>query len=117
MLLFALTKKDGTPFDITSVSEEDIMEICMRLGYTHPVGVLHYSVMESVVLFHLAGNMQHATHGAIKATVLHDEAIAVRTSAPSEAQVRAYMIAVDREPSGTQPPPLEGEGEVHSPTG
>ena len=79
------------------------------------MGVLHYSVMELVVLFCLAGDMQCATCRAIKATVLCDKAIAIRTSAPSEVQVRAYMIVVDGEPSGTQPPLLEGE--VYFPTG
>ena len=56
--------------------------------------------------------MQCATCRAIKAIVLHDKTNAIRTYSPSEVQVRAYMIAVDGEPLGTQPPPLEGE--VHS---
>ena len=51
MCLFILTRKDGILFDVTSVSEEDIMEICIRLGHTHPMGVLHYSAMEMVALF------------------------------------------------------------------
>ena len=110
-----LTKRDGTPVDVTSVMEQDIIEICIRLGQTHPMGVLHFSVMESVVLFQLVDEMQHATHGAIKAMVLHEEAIAIRTSAPSETHMRAYITAVDGKPSRTQAPPLEGEGEPHSP--
>ena len=40
MCLFILTEKDGTPFDVTSESEEDIMEICIILGHTHPMSVL-----------------------------------------------------------------------------
>ena len=59
--------------------------------------------------------MQHATHRAIKVLVLHEEAIAIRASAPSEAHIRAYMTAVGGKHSGTQAPPLEGEGEPHSP--
>ena len=35
-----VTRKDGTLFDVTSVTEEDIMEICMTWGHTHPLGVL-----------------------------------------------------------------------------
>ena len=46
------------------------MEICIKLGHTHPMGVLHYSAMESVALFCLTEDMQCATHRAIKATVL-----------------------------------------------
>ena len=44
-------KRDGTLFDVTSVLEEDIIKICFRLGHTYPMGVLHYSVTESVILF------------------------------------------------------------------
>ena len=58
--------------------------------------------------------MQCATCGAIKATILCKEAIAIRASTPSKAHIRAYMIAVDGKPSGTQTPPLEGE-ENHNP--
>ena len=37
--------------DASSISEEDIMEICMKKGHTHQLGVLHYLAMESVILF------------------------------------------------------------------
>ena len=70
MFLFVLTRQDSTPFYTTSVSEEDIMEICVRLGHTHPMGVLHYLAMESVALFHSTEDMQHATHRVIKVMVL-----------------------------------------------
>ena len=70
MCLFILTRQDGTLLNATSVSEEDIMEICTRLGHTHPMGVLCYLAMESVALFWSTEDMQHATCRAIKATVL-----------------------------------------------
>ena len=60
--------------------------------------------------------MQCTTHGAIKATVLPEEAVAIKASAHSETHMRAYMTAVGGEPFGTQPPPLEGEREPHLPT-
>ena len=106
--------RDQVPFDESNLKNQMCLFILTkkRLGHTHPMGVLCYSVMELVVLFCSMGNMQCATCRAIKATVLYNEAIAVRTSAPSEAQVRAYMIAVDGKPSETQPLPLEGQGEV-----
>ena len=81
MCILILSKRDGIPFDVTSVMEEDIIEICIQLGHTHPMGVLHYSVMESVILFQLADEMQCTTHGSIKVMVLHEEATAVRASA------------------------------------
>ena len=53
-------------------------------------------------------NVLHTEH--IKVTVLCKEA-----SPPSAAHVRAYLTAVHGEPSITQPPPSEGEEELHSP--
>ena len=61
MHLFILTRPHGTPFDATSMSEEDIMEICIKLGHTHPMSVLHYLAVELVALFCLTEDMQHAT--------------------------------------------------------
>ena len=49
--VFIVTRKDGTLLDVTSVSEEDIVEICVTLGHTHPLGVLQYSATELVALF------------------------------------------------------------------
>ena len=72
-----MTRKDGTPLHVTSVSEEDIVEICVTLGHTHPLGVLWYSAMELVALFHTTEEMQHASCIAIKAMELWDEPIAV----------------------------------------
>ena len=62
------------------VLEEDIIKICVRLEHSHPV--LCYSATESVILCWLADDMQCTTHGAMKAMVLHEEAIAIRASAP-----------------------------------
>ena len=67
MCLFVITQKDGSPLDVTSVTEEDIVEICVKQGHTHPMGVLCYSTTESVTLFHSTKEMQCSTHGAIKA--------------------------------------------------
>ena len=116
MYLFVLTRPDGTPLDVTSMSEEDIMEICIRLGHTHPVGVLCYLVTESVALFCSTEDMQCATHRAIKAMELQDKAIAIRAMAPSGTHIRVYMIAVGGDPSKLLSPPSEGDGESHSPT-
>ena len=91
---FVITGKDCTPFDATSVTGEDIVKMCIKLGHTHPLGVLHSSVMESIALFCSTEEMQHATHRAIKAMELQDEVIAIRAVAPSEAHVKAYIIAV-----------------------
>ena len=91
MCLFIVMRKDDTPFDTTSVSEEDILEICVTLGHTHPLGVLWYLTMESVALFHMTEEMQQASCSAIKAMELQDEPIAIRVVAPLEHHIEAYI--------------------------
>ena len=58
MCVFLVTRNDGTPFDSTSMLEEDILQICVALGHTHPLGVLWYSATESVALFCMTEEMQ-----------------------------------------------------------
>ena len=56
--------------DASSISEEDIMEICVKRGHTHPLGVLCYSAMESIILSHTADELKCAIHGIVKLTEL-----------------------------------------------
>ena len=102
MCIKLLTKKDGTLFNVTSILEKDIIKICIQLGHTHPMGVLCYSVTESIMLFQSADKVQLAIHGAIKVTTLHEEAIAIWASPPSATHVRAYLAIRNGEPLGTQ---------------
>ena len=97
--MFILTRKDDTLLNVTTVSEEDIVEICMTLGHTHPLGVLWYLVMELVALFHTTDEMQQASHTAIKAMELQDEPIAVQTIAPLENHIKVYIALVGGDPS------------------
>ena len=73
--------------DASSISEEDVIKICIKKGHTHPLGVLRYSATESVVLFHSPDKLQHSTHVIIKMTEFWGEAITVRAMAPLEAHV------------------------------
>ena len=77
--------------DASSISEEDIMEICVKKGHTHPLGVLHYSAIESVILFHTADELMHVSCRIVELMELQDEAITVKAMAPSEAHITAYM--------------------------
>ena len=92
--MFIVTRKDGTPFNVTSLTEEDIMEIYITLGHIYPLGVLWYLPTELVALFHMTEEMQWASHDAIKATALWDDPMAVRTAAPLEHHIRAYITIV-----------------------
>ena len=110
MCLFVITWKDGTLLNATSITKEDIIEMCIKMDHTHPLGVLHYSTMELVALFCSTEEMQCATHGAIKAMELQGEAIAVRAVATSETHIKAYIIAVGGDSSKLQSPSSEEEG-------
>ena len=100
--VLVLTRGDGTPFDTTSIQEEDIIEICIQLEQTHPKGVLQYSAAQLVILFQSVEEMLVMAHGVIKAMAFHEEPITLRTSTPSAAHMWAFMAARDEEPSGTQ---------------
>ena len=113
--ILVLTRGDGTPFDVTSIHEENIIEICVWVGYTHPKGVLQYcsSQISHVISFH----RWYASDSAwvIKAMTFHEEAIKGRTSPPSATHVRAYMAVMEQEPSGAQCPTPDREGNPQQP--
>ena len=89
LCLVSLTRRDGTLMDASSVSEEDIIEICITKGHTHPLGLLHYSTMELVVLFCSTDELQCTTCRIVKAMEFWGEAITVKAMAPSEAHIKA----------------------------
>ena len=109
--------KDGTPFNVTSVTEEDIMQICLTLGHIHPLGVLQYLATELVALFHMAEEIQWASCGAIKVMELCNKSIAIKIVAPTEPHIRAYITVGGGYPSKLQSLPSEGEDDTNSPTG
>ena len=61
-------------------------------GYTCPLSVLHYMVLESVILFHAVDELKHASHGIAKVTELQDDAIMVKAMAPLEAHITTYTM-------------------------
>ena len=83
--------KDGTPFEVASIIEENIVQFCMVLGHIHPLGLLQYSATELVVSFHTVEEMQWASHVATKVTELHDKLIPIKIVAPTEPHIRAYI--------------------------
>ena len=108
LLLISITRGDGTPLDASSVTEEDIVEICVRRAHAHPLGVLWYSVAESVILFGNIKDVNHAHRTLPDVMELHDEAIMVQTMAPTETQVAAFHAMWCSNPT-------TGDGEPHTP--
>ena len=75
MCILVLTRSDDTLSEATSNQEEEIMEICIWLGQMHPKGVLWYSAVKSVILFHSMDEMLVAACGVIKGMALCEETI------------------------------------------
>ena len=103
LCLVLITRKDDTPMDASSISEEDIVEICIKQGYTHPLGVLWYSTTELVVLFRSLEELKCTTHGIAKMAEFWGEAIMVRAMAPLEAHITVYIVTSCRNPSNHSP--------------
>ena len=76
--------------DASSISEEDIVGICVQKSHTHPLGVLWYLAAESVILFGTMEDLNQANHTLLDVTELHDEAITVQTMALLEAHVATF---------------------------
>ena len=105
LCLISITRRDGTPMDASSVSEE---EICMKKGHTHPLGVLHYLAMESIVLFSTAEDLNCVSCGLVDMTELQNDAITVATLAPMEAHIASFSTVWHLKPT-------IGDGEPHTP--
>ena len=115
--VFIIMCKDGTPFDVTSITEEDIMQICMTLGHIHPLGGLQYLATESVALFHMVDEMQQASCGAIKVTELCNKLIAIKIIAPMEPSGKDVHHCRGGYPSKLWSLPSEEEDDTNAPTG
>ena len=92
LCLLTITWGDGTPMDASSISEEDIVEICITRGHTCPLGVLHYSAVESIVLFGTVEDSSHVSCALADVTELHDEAVTVWIMALLEAHVATFTL-------------------------
>ena len=84
--------------DASSVTEEDVIEICITKVHTYPLGVLHYSAMELVLLFCLTDELQCVTCRIVKAMELQGNTITVKAMAPSEAHTKAYLVPLHSNP-------------------
>ena len=93
LLVVSLVKRDGTPLDASSISEEDIVELCVRRAHTRPLGVLRYSVADSVVFLNDAAAVDRTQRALLDVTEFGEETIAIRTMAPTEGQTGKLLFA------------------------
>ena len=108
LLVVSITKGDGTLLDASSISEEDIEEFCARRVHTHPLGVLWYSAVDSVILFSNVAHVNCTQHVLPDVMEFRDEAIMIWTMAPAEVQVTAFQAMWHLNPTA-------GAGELHTP--
>ena len=85
------------------------MEICIGRAHTCPLGVLWYTVAESVILFRNLEDVNCAHRTLPDVMELHDEAIMVWAMAPTEAHVAAFHVM-------WQLNPAIRDGELHTHT-
>ena len=109
MYIFILTRGDATLFNASSILEQDVIEICIWLGHTHPEGVPWYSAIELVMLFHMADELQTVAHGLWKHQCYTKKPLQLGLPHLLPPMWPAYMVEVNGEPSGTQSPPSNGK--------
>ena len=108
LLVVSIAKRDGTLLDASSISEEDIVELCVGRAHTHPLGVLWYSMADSVVFLSSAADVNRTQRALLDVTEFRDEAVAIQTMAPMEVQITAFQAMWDSNP-------MAGAGEAHTP--
>ena len=108
LCLLSITRGDGTPMDASSISEEDIVEICIQKGHTCPLGVLQYLAAESIILFGTKEDLNWASHDLMGMMELCDEAITVWTMALLEAHGATFTMMWHSKPTIR-------DGEPHTP--
>ena len=108
LLVVSIVKRDGTLLDASSILEEDIVELCARRAHTRLLGVLRYSAVDSVVFLNDAAAVDRTQHALLDVMEFGDEAVAIRTMAPTEVQVTAFQTMWH---SNT----VAGAGELHTP--
>ena len=90
--VLVLAKGNGTLFDAASIQEEDITELCVEVGHSHPKCVLWLLAME---LFQSSDEMLAVVCRVTKAMACHKEPIRLCTSPLSTAHLRAYIAGRD----------------------
>ena len=108
LLVVSITKRDGTLLDASSILEEDIVELCIRRAHTRPLGVLWYSMADSVVFFNNVTDVNRTQQVLPDVLEFHDEAIVTWTMALMQAHVTAFIEMWHLNPATR-------EGELHTP--
>ena len=91
LLLVPITRGDCTPLDASFISEEEIIEICIRWAHIRLLGVLQYSMMELVVFHQNIKDLNCTLCTLLDVTEFHNEAVTVWTMAPAEAHITAFI--------------------------
>ena len=91
LLVVSIIKRDGTLLDASSILEEDIMEFCIRRAHTCPLGVLLYSMADSVVFFNNITDVNRTQQVLLDVPEFCNEAVTTQTMAPMQAHITAFI--------------------------
>ena len=84
------------------------MELCVRRAHTHPLGVLQYSMADSVILLCNVADVNCTRHVLPEVMEFCNEAVATWTMALAQAHTTAFIEMWCSNPTA-------GEGELHTP--
>ena len=84
------------------------MELCVRRAHTHPLGVLWYSMADSVVFFNNTTDVNCTQQALLDVPEFRDEAVATWTMALMQAHITAFIEMWHSNPAAR-------EGELHTP--
>ena len=102
MCALAIARGDGTLLDATFILEEDIFELCVKVGQVHPEGVLLLLVTELIIVFQSSEEMLAMACVVTKAMAWHEGPTKLYNSSPSMTHLRAYIDGRNASPLGTQ---------------
>ena len=100
MCVLVLTRGDCTPFNTTSIQEEDIIDLCVEMGQTHPEGVLWFWWLNQSFCFVLVMKcwLQHVESSKSWFCMKNPLGFVLL---PPTTHLRAYIAVRDRKTSGT----------------
>ena len=96
------TQGDGTPLNPSFFKEQNVVELCIRLGLEHPEGVLWLMDTEAVLVYWYESDMIAVVHHLTLAMVWQGKPIRHCILPPKGKQVREYVTVRSSHQYGTQ---------------
>ena len=98
--MLVATWSDGTPLGPSSFTEQDVVQLCIRLGQEHSKGMLQLFDTEAVLAFQHDTDMMAMKHHLRAAKVWWGELVMLHILPLKGGQVREYVARRGIHPSG-----------------